>query len=270
MDNTFLPPNTPPPPQVPEGWKAIWNEQYHEWFYVNLHTKQSQWDKPASPAQPIHPDTHGAPQGPPPAYETAQAAGAGINAKPNPYDTTNPQLTQQQQSSTPIPIGTDQSQQEQQQQQRGGKSHGLLGKLFSAATKAASSSRHSGYPGQSPYSQQGYNNSFPPHRYSVDPYSARYGGGYGGGYGMYPPPRRHGGGLGMGGGAALGLGGGLLGGAMLGNAMGGGMGHGGGYGGGYGGGSGSSSDAGGGSDYGGGDGGDFGGGDFGGGDFGGF
>ena len=38
----FAPPSGPPPPQVPQGWKAIWNEQYQEWFYVNLSTKQSQ------------------------------------------------------------------------------------------------------------------------------------------------------------------------------------------------------------------------------------
>ena len=27
----FLPPSGPPPPKVPEGWKAVWNEQYKEW-----------------------------------------------------------------------------------------------------------------------------------------------------------------------------------------------------------------------------------------------
>jgi hypothetical protein len=30
----FAPPSTPPPPKVPEGWKAQWNDQYKEWFYV--------------------------------------------------------------------------------------------------------------------------------------------------------------------------------------------------------------------------------------------
>jgi hypothetical protein len=28
----FLPPTTPPPPKVPEGWKAVWNDQYKEWY----------------------------------------------------------------------------------------------------------------------------------------------------------------------------------------------------------------------------------------------
>ena len=25
----------PPPPKLPEGWKAVWNDQYSEWFFVN-------------------------------------------------------------------------------------------------------------------------------------------------------------------------------------------------------------------------------------------
>ncbi|KFX90576.1 hypothetical protein O988_08126, partial [Pseudogymnoascus sp. VKM F-3808] len=44
----FEAPAGPPPPKVPEGWKAQWNEQYKEWFYVNLYTKKSQWDKPTA------------------------------------------------------------------------------------------------------------------------------------------------------------------------------------------------------------------------------
>lgn len=28
----FVSPSGPPPPKVPEGWKAQWNEQYKEWF----------------------------------------------------------------------------------------------------------------------------------------------------------------------------------------------------------------------------------------------
>merc|ERR1711939_955237 len=48
----FVPPSGPPPPKVPEGWKAQWNEQYSEWFYVNIYTKKSQWDKPTEPVYP--------------------------------------------------------------------------------------------------------------------------------------------------------------------------------------------------------------------------
>jgi len=27
----FVPPPGPPPPKVPEGWKALWNDTYKEW-----------------------------------------------------------------------------------------------------------------------------------------------------------------------------------------------------------------------------------------------
>ncbi|KFY87913.1 hypothetical protein V500_06690, partial [Pseudogymnoascus sp. VKM F-4518 (FW-2643)] len=48
----FEAPPGPPPPKVPEGWKAQWNDQYKEWFYVNIYTKKSQWDKPTAPVYP--------------------------------------------------------------------------------------------------------------------------------------------------------------------------------------------------------------------------
>jgi len=81
----FMPPSGPPPskaPVVPEGWKAQWNDQYKEWFYVNIYTKKSQWDKPTEPIYP--PPGDDAPPGPPPGY-----AGGGVTAsdtKQNPYD----------------------------------------------------------------------------------------------------------------------------------------------------------------------------------------
>ncbi|KAI4221761.1 MAG: hypothetical protein L6R36_006655, partial [Xanthoria steineri] len=83
----FAPPSGPPPPRVPEGWKAQWNEQYHEWFYVNLHTKVSQWDLPT---QPAYPSSDAPPPGAPPGY-----SGSGV-AYPekdlhsnNPYSSTH-------------------------------------------------------------------------------------------------------------------------------------------------------------------------------------
>ena len=30
-DNVYAAPTGPPPPKVPEGWKAVWNDQYKEW-----------------------------------------------------------------------------------------------------------------------------------------------------------------------------------------------------------------------------------------------
>merc|ERR1712000_335012 len=79
----FVPPSGPPPPKVPEGWKAQWNEQYSEWFYVNIYTKKSQWDKPTEPVYP--PPSDGAPPGAPPGY-----SGGGqpqpTDTKHNPYE----------------------------------------------------------------------------------------------------------------------------------------------------------------------------------------
>lgn len=42
----FAPPPGPPPPIMPEGWIARFDDKYQRFFYVNLATKQSQWDKP--------------------------------------------------------------------------------------------------------------------------------------------------------------------------------------------------------------------------------
>ncbi|KAF2471264.1 uncharacterized protein BDR25DRAFT_25096 [Lindgomyces ingoldianus] len=58
----FAPPPGPPPPKAPKGWKVLWNDQYSEWFYVNIYTKKSQWDKPD---EPVYPPGE-APDSPPP------------------------------------------------------------------------------------------------------------------------------------------------------------------------------------------------------------
>lgn len=82
----FAPPSGPPPPKAPEvpsGWTARWNDQYKEWFYVNLYTKKSQWDKPT---HPVYPEGEAPPSDPPPGYD-----GHGRNSpypsdhKTNPY-----------------------------------------------------------------------------------------------------------------------------------------------------------------------------------------
>lgn len=82
----FAAPPGPPPPKVPEGWVARWNDQYKEWFYVNTYTKVSQWEKPTEPAIPPRDDLAGAPGGPPPSYNPGASAPVVSDAKVNPYD----------------------------------------------------------------------------------------------------------------------------------------------------------------------------------------
>jgi len=81
----FTAPSGPPPPRVPEGWKAVWNDQYKEWFFVNLYTKKSSWDKPTSPA---YPEKDAPPSGPPPSY----SGGPGTNVSDNKrgFESNNP------------------------------------------------------------------------------------------------------------------------------------------------------------------------------------
>lgn len=79
----YAPPTGPPPPKVPDGWKAVWNAQYNEWFYVNVHTKASTWDKPTEPAYAAPQD--GAPPGAPPGYDHSTAQNVGSEKSNNPY-----------------------------------------------------------------------------------------------------------------------------------------------------------------------------------------
>lgn len=82
----FAPPTGPPPPRVPEGWKAIWNAQYNEYFYVNIYTKQSTWEKPTEPVYP----SHGGESEMPPGYSSGGApVGAGTDTK-KPFESNNP------------------------------------------------------------------------------------------------------------------------------------------------------------------------------------
>ncbi len=233
-------------------------------YFVNTHTKQSQWNRPTSP---VYPSTTGTPPpGPPPSY-----AGAGsihneksaLNTN-NPYSSTNPlsgsnqnisederyaarlqaeedararqgagsRGAQADYGSTPIPQSYDQG----QLPPREGKSKGIGGFL----SKLGGGGKHNqqqgypqqqqgygGYPAQGGYGQQGYPpqqgyGGYPPQQgYGGYPPQQGYGGyppqqGYGGGYAQQQPAKKAGG-LGMGGAAALGVGGGLIGGALLAN-----------------------------------------------------
>ncbi|PQE04104.1 RNA-binding fus tls protein [Rutstroemia sp. NJR-2017a BVV2] len=84
----FAPPSGPPPPKVPAGYKAVWNDQYNEWFYVNIYTKKSTWDKPTEPVYP--PSDEAPPAGPPPSYGPSGSSSHSpypTDTKSNPYDT---------------------------------------------------------------------------------------------------------------------------------------------------------------------------------------
>ncbi|KAG6039367.1 hypothetical protein E4U41_002757 [Claviceps citrina] len=85
MDDFAPPPGAPPPkaPEVPAGWVARWNDQYKEWFYVNVYTKKSQWEKPTAPVFPVD---ENAPSGPPPGYEAGKTAPVATDTKKNPYE----------------------------------------------------------------------------------------------------------------------------------------------------------------------------------------
>lgn len=52
------------PPNVPNGWKAVFDEQYQTWYYVDLRTNKSQWEPPRGTTWPT-PQNYGPPSGPP-------------------------------------------------------------------------------------------------------------------------------------------------------------------------------------------------------------
>jgi len=70
------PPPGPPPPATPEGWLAKWDENYRQFYYVNLLTKKSQWEMPTTAA--TGPSNSGKPY-PPPIGLAAAAAVAAAN-----------------------------------------------------------------------------------------------------------------------------------------------------------------------------------------------
>ncbi|RAL66584.1 hypothetical protein DID88_006274 [Monilinia fructigena] len=63
-------------------YKAVWNTEYREWFYVNIYTKKSTWEKPT---EPVYPSDDSAPAGPPPGYSGGSSTYPS-DTKNNPYD----------------------------------------------------------------------------------------------------------------------------------------------------------------------------------------
>ncbi|KAJ6107912.1 hypothetical protein N7523_009235 [Penicillium sp. IBT 18751x] len=103
--SSFNPPPGPPPPSVPEGWKAQYDERYQTWFYVNIATGKSQWDPPQAP--PTSADGP-PPSEPPPSYNQTGPAGPGVTgtigdkkqsmASNNPYNPSNASQSRDSQS----------------------------------------------------------------------------------------------------------------------------------------------------------------------------
>jgi len=148
----FAPPSGPPPPKVPEGWKAVWNSEYKEWFFVNIYTKKSQWDRPT---EPIYPSDHdgGPPPGPPPGYShgdarplTAEKTGLSSN---NPYAAGG---------GSSHDLSEDEKLARQLQDEENARAHGGSAKPGSrgAADGYYQEQQHAPGYGQQPYGQQQY------------------------------------------------------------------------------------------------------------------
>lgn len=239
----FAPPPGPPPPKVPEGWKAVYNSEYKEWFYVNIYSKQSQWDKPTTP---VYPPDAVPPPGAPPGYSGEKGSSSPFSdRKTNPYDTPNTESdaelaarlqaeengrarssrdAQSDYQNTPMPPQTSSY---DQQPNRDTKSKGgFLGKIFGGnKNNSPQYGGSSPYPQQGGYPQPGYGYQQQPAPYPPQGYQQQqYGGyppqgGYGGGYAPQQQAAKPAGGMGAMGGAALGLGGGLIGGMLLEDAI---------------------------------------------------
>ncbi|OIW27478.1 hypothetical protein CONLIGDRAFT_432408 [Coniochaeta ligniaria NRRL 30616] len=136
----FEAPSGPPPPKVPEGWIARWNEQYKEWFYVNTYTKKSQWDKPTEPARPPQDDV---PAGPPPSYNQGSTP-APTDAKHNPY------TTSRSNTETEDERLARQLQAEEDARARGQSSGGGAASSYLAAANSTPGQSTSPYPNQLP------------------------------------------------------------------------------------------------------------------------
>lgn len=89
---SFAPPSGPPPPSVPEGWKAQYDDRYQTWYYVDLATGKSQWDRPEAP--PSRGDASLPTDSLPPSYSNSgpgnPAAIAGVGDKKQPMGSNNP------------------------------------------------------------------------------------------------------------------------------------------------------------------------------------
>ncbi|KAL4974365.1 hypothetical protein BDW66DRAFT_88422 [Aspergillus desertorum] len=85
---SFAPPPGPPPPSVPEGWATQYDDNYKQWFFVNLATGRSQWEPPQSTSTPT-PSTPA--QAPVPASKQSYSSShTGTPASPPSYEESGP------------------------------------------------------------------------------------------------------------------------------------------------------------------------------------
>ncbi|KAF8426668.1 hypothetical protein EV426DRAFT_572558 [Tirmania nivea] len=241
-DVDFVPPPAgPPPPEVPPGWVARWDSRYNTFFYVNLVTKQSQWEKPTGTTDPT---SSSFPTPDPPSYSQAvhnRAPEKSRDYEP-PFDYGRSQLPRDEKLHTPpqtystlitpttasqyplhIP-GTFAPRSPTPTPPNATSSKSHSSGLSSKISKFLSHSRSQ--PQQQPFSAGQYYPTTQPQPYygTGAPYQQSMLYGYPHPQMVYsgagqPAPQRQG--MSAGGAAALGLGGGLLGGMMLGEALGG-------------------------------------------------
>ena len=70
--NIFMAQSKDNVPNVPPGWKAVFDDEYSTWFYVDLSTKASQWEAPKGTTWPSEAKRPSGPP-PPPSYNQSSA-----------------------------------------------------------------------------------------------------------------------------------------------------------------------------------------------------
>ncbi|GFF46384.1 WW domain-containing protein WWM1 [Aspergillus udagawae] len=214
---SFAPPPGPPPPSVPEGWKAQYDDRYKQWFFVNLHTGKSQWERPEAPAQKE--EQHAPPSGPPPSYDDSGPANSAVQAAAtddkktlgsnNPYNHAEPGHDDTLERDARLAAQL-QAEEDARAQSRSPAHPGTAADYYSESSRPLSSTGHQPSQGPSPASDQKRSRGFlsklmgksssssssshygrPPVA-QQQPYGYQQGGYYGGGYPPQPQPAGYG------------------------------------------------------------------------------
>lgn len=121
--------------------KFVGKANKHNRFYVNIHTKKSQWDKPTEPVYP----TDGAPSGPPPGYAGGGVSNPDQKQSNNPFDNTG---NSQSYVESDAQLAARLQAEEDAQRSRG------AGNAFQDYQNTPMSQQNSGYQQQNPGYQQ--------------------------------------------------------------------------------------------------------------------